>query len=175
MKSTLAQLTSIEGKASNVRQSHATVAWGNSCRNSYECLFRLSDTPVALRVNSPIFIEDGETVRLVGSRNLDGVFDAVAYHNQSSGGSGMAAWTWPEQKQAIFAVVSGGLLVFFVVFFAVFSRTQNMRVDTDTVLYAYIGIGLPGGMGLVLVLWGVRTFVRYRNEIRTIEKLLNDE
>ena len=60
------------------------MAWGNS----YECSFRLSGTPVALRVSGPIFIEDGETVRVVGRDNWNGVFDASAYYNRSSGASG---------------------------------------------------------------------------------------
>jgi len=58
-----AQLTSIEGIASDVRHARITlvspdVPWGAS----YECLFRVSGRPVALRVDGPIFIEDGETI-----------------------------------------------------------------------------------------------------------------
>src|SRR5215831_9087196 len=87
----------IEGVASDVRQARSAiisnsgfiVAWGAS----YECLFRLSDTPVALRVSDPIFIENGDTVKVVGRHNWNGVFDAVAYHNRSSRTSGNSGET----------------------------------------------------------------------------------
>jgi hypothetical protein len=89
----------IEGIASDVRQVRTSI---------YECLFRISGAPVALRVNSPIFIEDGERVRVVGQRNSNGVFDAVAYYSQSSGVSGRAKRTWSELEHAIANVVGGG-------------------------------------------------------------------
>jgi hypothetical protein len=181
MKLMLAQLTSIEGIASDVRQARTPtisnggfgVTWGSSWDTSYECLFRISNAPVALRVSSPIFIEDGETVRVVGRRNSNGVFDAVAYYNRSSGASGRAERTWSQWRHAIFNVVAGGLFVLCVVFFVVFSRSLNKRPDPDDVLFVNIGIGLVAGMGLALALYGLRMFVRYRSEIRTIERLLN--
>jgi|SRR5215510_947640 len=54
----------------------------------YECLFRLSGKPVLLRLNDPIFIKDGETIRVIGEYNGDGVFEAVAYYNRSAGVTG---------------------------------------------------------------------------------------
>jgi hypothetical protein len=45
---------------------------------------------VELRVSGPIFIDDGGTVRVVGRHNWNGVFEALAYHNQSSGASGIS-------------------------------------------------------------------------------------
>src|SRR5262249_32547168 len=66
----------IEGIASDVRHARTAIishggfgaAWGNS----YECLFRLSGTPVELRLSGPIFIENGEAVRVVGRHNWNG-------------------------------------------------------------------------------------------------------
>src|SRR5262249_19584180 len=116
----------IEGKASDVRQVRTSI---------YECLFHISGAPVALRVNSPIFIKDGETVRVVGRRNSNGVFDAVAYYSQSSGTSGMAKRTWSEWDHTIFCVMGGGLLMLFVALIAVFSESLNKRPDPDKALF----------------------------------------
>lgn len=155
----------IEGKASDVRQVRTSI---------YECLFRISGAPVALRVNSPIFIEDGERVRVVGRRNSNGVFDAVAYYSQSSGISGMAKRTWSEWEHAIFSVMGGGLLALFVALVAVFSESLNKRPDPDKALFINIAMGFASAVGLALMLYGLTMFLRYRGEIRTIARLLNN-
>jgi hypothetical protein len=171
------QFKAIEGTASDVRQTRrATIisnggigrAWDKSWDASYECLFRLSEAPVTLRVGCPIFIEDGETVRVVGSHNGNGVFDAVAYYNRSSGASGMPEWVWSRQDHYMIQAVEGALLVFFVVFFVVMTGALEA-------LFVNIGVGLFGGIGLVLMLYSLRRFVRSRSEIRAIERLLKGE
>jgi hypothetical protein len=173
----------IEGTASDVRQAARSsinvnvgfgMTWGTSWDTSYECLFRISGAPVALRVSSPIFIEDGETVRVVGQRNSNGVFDAVAYYNQSSGASGSAKRTWSQWQHAIFCVMGGGLLALLVTLVAVFSGSLNKRPDPDDVLFINIAMGFVGAMGLALTLYGLTMFLRYRGEIRMIARMLND-
>ncbi len=181
MESILAQLASIEGKASDVRLTRAPIIinsrfgalWGNYWGSSYECVFRLSNVPVALRVSGPVFIKDGEDVRVVGWCNLNGVFDAVAYYNRNSGVSGKSEWVWSRHHRAMFNAVAGLLLVFFVVSFVVLSRVLNIRSAPDDALFVNIGVGLFGGLGLVLMLYGLTLFVRYRREIYMIERLLN--
>src|SRR5262245_12071584 len=121
VKTMLAQLTSIEGIAADVRQSRTTVvsigrSW-NSSYTVYECLFRLSGTPVALHVDDPIFIEEGETVTVIGTYNQNGVFGASAYRNRSSGASGNSGFA-SDQQNAILLAGTGVVCVGFVVFLA---------------------------------------------------------
>jgi hypothetical protein len=182
MKSMVAQLTSIEGKASDVRQARTTIisnggfgmAWDKSSGTSYECLFRISDAPVALRVSSPIFIEEGETVKVVGIQNLHGVFDAVAYCNRSSGASGKSESVWSREDHAMIYSISGAVFVFFVVSFAIWARSQGRQPNPDDALFMSIGVGLFVCLGLVLALYSLRLFMRYRRERHMIEGLLND-
>jgi hypothetical protein len=180
MESILGQLASIEGKASDVRVTRAPIVlngrygalWDNLWGSSYECVFRLSNAPVALRVSGPVFIKDGETVRVVGWCNLNGVFDAVAYYNRTSGVSGKSEWVWSRHHRAMFNAVAGLLLVFFVVFFVVLSGVLDIRSDPGDAPIVRIGVGLFGGLGLALMLYGLTLFVRYRREIYMIERLL---
>ena len=182
MKSMLARLISIEGIASDVRQARTTVisnggfgvARDKSSGTSYECLFRISDAPVALRVSSPIFIEDGEKVRVVGRHNGNGVFDAVAYYNRSSGASGKSESVWSREDHAMIYAISGAVFVFLVVSFAVWARSQGRQSNPDNALFISIGGGLFVCLGLVLALYSLRLFVRYRRERHMIERLLND-
>jgi hypothetical protein len=157
------EFKSIEGIASDVRQAHTTVTVNGRIEgNSYECLFRVSGAPVALRVSNPIFIEDGETVRVVGIHNGNGVFDAVAYYNRSSRASGMSASVWSRQDHAMIYAISGALFAFLVVTFAVWANFKG------------IGVVLFGSLGLVLALYSLRLFARYRSERREIERLLRE-
>jgi len=178
MKSMLAQVTSIEGKASDVRQARATIVsnggfgedWGNPRSAPYECLFRLSGKPVALRVSGPIFIEDGETVRVVGRHNSNGVFEALAYYNRSSGVSGTSDEASVRRLFAIgFAVICGlGVMMFSA------APLMSRFVRDDHVLADSI-LGVCAVFGLPLVLIGWVMFARYRSGVRTIERLLNGE
>jgi hypothetical protein len=167
----LAQLKSIEGIASDVRQTRATIisingAWGNS--HLYECFFRLSGAPVALRVTDPIFIEDGETVRVVGIHNGNGVFDAVAYHNRTSGASGNYGHGTIEKFFALGIAVVGGIMAFLIVPFTnLFFRVDIHFGDPLSLMIAFTG--------LLLLIWGGIRFLQRRSEIRTIKILLNDE
>jgi hypothetical protein len=125
--------------------------------------------PVQLRVSGPVFIDNGETVRVVGIHNGQGVFEALAYHNRSSGVSGNSYPALAKRLFAIgFAVICGlGLMVSLAApFMSRFIRDDNIFADA---LFAVCALyGLP----LLLVCWVM--FVRYRSETRTIEKLLND-
>jgi hypothetical protein len=166
----------IEGIASDVRQSRIAITpydgFGAPWDDSYECFFLLSGTPVALRVSNPIFIENGEAVRVVGRHNWNGVFDAVAYYNRSSRVSGNSDQAL-SQRQAIWMAALGGiLLVFFLFFVFVISSILDIRYDSDGALFVSIGGGLFGAMGLVLVLVGWIMLARRRSEIRTIGSLL---
>jgi len=167
----LAQLKSIEGIASDVRQTRATIissdgVWGNL--HLYECFFRLSGTPVALRVTDPIFIEDGETVRVVGIHNGNGVFDAVAYHNRTFGASGYYGQGTVEKFFALGVAVVGGIMVFLIVPFT----NLFFRVDIHFGDPLSLGIAFTG---LLLLIFGGKKFLQRRSEIRTIKILLNDE
>src|SRR5262245_41079183 len=146
----------IEGMASNVRQARA--AWGNS----YECLFYLSDTPVALRVNRPVFIENGETVKVVGRRNWNGAFEALAYYTRSSGASGNSdqALGKGEYDKLMATICLFGMTVAVVglITGSLFIRTL---ADLLFVVCAFFGL---------LLVIGLRMFLRYRSEIRTIAK-----
>jgi hypothetical protein len=66
------------------------------------------------------------------------------------------------------------LLVLFVALIAVFSESLNKRPDPDKVLFINIAMGFAGVVGLALTLYGLTKFLRYRGEIRTIARLLND-
>ena len=153
------KLEAIGGKASDIRQTRTT--WGNS----YECLFHLSGMPVALRVNSPIFIEDGESVKVVGKHNWNGVFDGLAYYNRSSGASGNSdqalAQTLHDKLMATICVLGIALAV-------IGGITSSLFIHgiTDLLLVVCVFFGL-------LLVIGLMMFVRYRSEIRTIAKLLN--
>jgi hypothetical protein len=150
----------IEGKASGVRQARAT--WGNS----YECLLQVSGTPVALRVNSPVFIEDGETVKVVGMHNLNGVFDALAYYNRSSGASGNSEQALARRLyDKLMATICGLGITLAVVGLFISSLFIHGISDLLFVVCAFSGL---------LLIVGLTMFIRYRNEIRTIAKLLND-
>jgi hypothetical protein len=161
------QLKSIDGIASDIRQARATIisssgyeaSWGTS----YECLFRLSGTPVVLRLSNPIFIENGETVRIVGRHNQNGVFEALAYHNRSSGASGITAYRTVSMLFAMGMTIIGGIATFF-------GWGLLNRVDFIELIIGFV-IGLVGP-ALVLVCW--INFFRSRTEIHTIERLLND-
>jgi len=163
----------IEGIASDVRQARSAiisnsgfiVAWGNS----YECLFRLSGTPIALRVSGPIFIEDGETVRVVGRHNWNGVFDALAYYNRSSGASGNSDGALAQRLfDKLIATICGlGIMVCLAApFMSLFIRGGHLVTDLLFIVFALFG--------LPIVLVGWRMFVRYRSETRTIASLLNN-
>jgi hypothetical protein len=150
----------IEGKASGVRQARAT--WGNS----YECLLQVSGTPVALRVNSPVFIEDGETVKVVGRHNLNGVFDALAYYNRTSGASGNSEQALAQTLyDKLMYTICGVGMALAVVGLITSSLFIHRVTDLLFVVFAFFGL---------LLAIGLRMFVRYRSEIRTIASLLND-
>ena len=68
----------------------------------------------------------------------------------------------------------GGLLMLFVAIIAVFSESLNKRPDPDKVLLINIVMGFASAVGLALMLYGLTMFRRYRGEIRTIARLLND-
>src|SRR5262245_7409047 len=103
----------IEGTVSDVRLARATIISNGGPRViSYECLFRISGTPVALRVTDPVFIEDGESVRVVGRHNEKGVFDAVAYHNRASKVSGNYGAGTVEKLVALGIAITGGIMAF---------------------------------------------------------------
>jgi hypothetical protein len=178
MKSLSTQLTSIEGMASDVRQARATIvsnggfgaAWDNSLNNSYECLFRLSDAPVALRVGSPIFIDEGQTVRVDGRHNGNGVFEALAYHNRSSGVSGIADGVLFQSFFDKWIFVLAGFCVavpFTLIFVSRFVRDDHWVANPIITACAFFV--LP----FMLVSWAM--YERYRNEVRAIERLLNDK
>lgn len=160
-------LKAIEGIASDVRQAQIIrISSDNSAADwadSYECLFRLSGTPVELRVSSAIFIENGETVRVVGRHNRDGVFEASAYYNRSSGVSGKSEWARYLQFIGI------GMAIFGVGEIAYFRLLFGERFFRD--------VGVPFGVfviiGLSLALAGLITFMRAQGKIREISKLLN--
>jgi len=167
MKSIVAQLTSIEGEALDIRQTRTTImsnggAWGAS----YECLFRISGMPVALRVSSPIFIEEGETVKVVGIQNLHGVFDAVAYCNHSSGVSGhsgqlFASTFWAEVLFLFGVIMLVAALVAALFFPEDFSYTKPLFMS-------FALIGLP------LVFIGWKMYLRSRSHLQRIERLIYD-
>jgi len=171
MKSMVAQLTSIEGKASDVRQARTTImssggAWGAS----YECLFRLSDMPVALRVSGPIFIEEGETVKVFGIQNLHGVFDAVAYCNQSSGVSGhsdqlFASTFWAEMLFLLGVITLVAALVAALIEALFFPEAFSY---TKPLFISFVLIGLP------LVFIGWKMYLRSRSHLQRIERLFYD-
>jgi hypothetical protein len=168
MESILAQLTIIKGEASDVRQSRTTImsnggAWGTW----YECLFRVSGKPVALWVNGPIFIEDGETVTVIGMYNQDGVFAASAYYNQSSGVSGRAESG--SQWEGIMLAGVGGIMLCGLVFLQL---TVVSGHDRDLVINL-LSLFLLVLAGLVIY-WGVMGFVRFRMIRRAFERLFND-
>lgn len=157
----------IEGKASDVRQSRTTIiSSGGVCDHTYECLFRLSDTPVALRVSSPIFIEDGETVKVVGMHNWYGVFDALAYHNFSTGASGNSdralAQTLYDQLVAIICILGMTLAIV-----GLFTSSFFIHKVADLLFVVCAFFGLLLAIGLAI-------FLRYRSEVHTIARLLDD-
>jgi hypothetical protein len=150
------QFESIEGIASDVRQ----IRIQNSLyeNQTYECLLRLSGQPVQIRVNSSIFIEDGESIRVIGAFDGDGVFIAIVYHNLTAGVFGKS--TSPDDlKQATarakfagaFFILIGGILYLF----------------THFILWL-----LPCILGLAFILVGWLFFVRAGKRIQAIEKLL---
>src|SRR5262245_51830903 len=98
-------LKAVKGTASDVRQARTTIISNGWRDNSYECLFRLSGEPVALWISSPIYIEDGETVIVIGAFNRNGIFEALAYHNLSTRVSGKSEFTRYEKY-------AGGVMVF---------------------------------------------------------------
>lgn len=156
-------LKAIEGIASDVRQARTTIISTGGFRedraDSYECLFRLSGTPVALQVNSAIFIEDGETVRVVGAFNRNGAFEASAYYNRSSGVSGVSKMAWRQTLAlALVAIVFLGL--FFFMELLVGDLGPWFRVVQAIIVLAFALVGW-----IIFAQW---------SEIRTIERLLND-
>lgn len=167
----LAQLISIEGIASDIRSSHITtvVSDGRTLTSSsfYECLFRLSGKPIVLRVDSPIFIADGETITVIGMYNQDGVFGAAAYRNRSSGASGRSGYA-SDQQQAILLAGVGVVMVGFVVFMALIMNPRDYG-ELSVRLFALCAVLT----GLGIVLWGVMRFRRYRSKARAIEERLN--
>lgn len=167
----LAQITSIEGIASDVRQSRITtvVSDGRALQSSslYECLFRLSGKPVVLRVDGPIFIEDGETIIVIGMYNQDGVFGAAAYHNRSSGASGRSGYA-SDQQQAILLAGLGVVFVGFVVFMALLMDPRDYGGWSDRLFALCVVL-----TGLGIALWGMMMFRRYRSKARAIEERLN--
>jgi hypothetical protein len=133
-------------------------------------LFRLSGTPVYLQLDDPIFIENGETVRVVGRQNENGVFEALAYNNRSSGVSGNAGGALFRRLFVILIVVIGVLVIATAPFAATlmsrFVRDDHMVADSVAAFCAIYGAPLA------LVGWLMNR--RYRGEIRRIERLLND-
>jgi hypothetical protein len=171
MKTMLDQLTSVEGTASDVRQAGITIILnGVGYDESSQCLFRLSDMPVDLRVNGPVFIQNGETVRVVGKHNWNGVFDAVAYYNRSSGASGNSgkalAQRLCDKMMATICLFGITLGVVGPITSSLFVRGGHLVTD---LLFMVCSLFI-----LPLVIIGSRRFLRYRSETRTIEKLLND-
>jgi len=165
------ELKGIEGIASDVRQARITTVVSDgrtlSSSSSYECLFRLSGKPVALRVDGPIFIEDGEPITVIGMNNQDGVFGAFAYRNRSSGASSKSGFA-SDQQQAILLVVLGGVFVGFVAFMALIMNPRDYGL-WSVQLFAFCTVLT----GLGIMLWGVIRFMQYRNMARAIERLLN--
>jgi hypothetical protein len=112
----------------------------------------------------PIFIKNGETVRVVARHNWNGVFDAVAYYNLSSRVSGNSDRASVQGLFAIGMTIVAGIMVFFAVFDRLFAR-EGLTLS-DPLVVSLVLFGLP----LVLVGWIM--FVRSRSEIRTIGRLL---
>jgi len=169
MKSMLAQLTRIEGIASDVRQSRITVLSSDApWTNTYECLFRISGKPVDLRVDGPIFIEDGETVTVIGVRNQNGVFEASAYYNRSSGVSGRSGLGWSRWRGMMIAAVGVIYVFFFVVAHLATSSGSSPDVVENLLFLLNVALG-----GLIIV-WGLLMFMQRQIRNRTIERLLND-
>jgi hypothetical protein len=163
----LAQLTSIEGMASDVRQARITVVSRDvPWRDSYECLLRISDRPVVLRVDGPIFIKDAETIVVIGTYNRDGVFEASAYYNRSSGVSGRSGRGLDKWRGIMLAGVGVGLASFYVLMRHL-SGPDNDLVGPLLFSFNFILLG-------VVVVWGLVMFVQGRIRNRTIERLLND-
>lgn len=162
-------LTSIEGIAKDVRQARTRIfSYGRAWDASYECLFRLSGTPVALRVSGPVFIDDGETVRVVGNHNLHGVFDAVAYHNRSSGVSGNSDYAYFRKHIGIATAFFGGAVALGPALIKRLITLNGLPIQVGPLPLVSLLIGLS------IVLVGLLIFVRSRGIIRTIEGLLND-
>lgn len=161
----IGSLKAVEGIASDVRQVHKTIISSAKLKEtSYECLFRLSSVPVALRVNSPIFIGDGETVRVVGRYNRNGVFEALAYQNLSSGVSGHKLENVSSKKViAIGGTIIGGIAIL-LGWGLLKSGDSTERV-----------IGLVTGLvGLFLAYACWIDISRSRSEVHAIDSLLND-
>jgi hypothetical protein len=114
----------------------------------------------------PVFIENGETVKVVGMRNLNGVFDALAYYNQSSGASGNSDVALAQTLYDKLMRTICGLGIAMAVF-GLFAGSLFIHTISD-LLFVVCAFS-----GLLLVV-GLTMFIRYRNETRTITKLLND-
>jgi hypothetical protein len=123
-------------------------------------LFRLSGEPVALRISSPIFVGDGETVIVIGAFNRNGIFEASAYHNLSTGVSGKSERHRAKTNEAVVAVLSGIVLIGFALFAPNFLRVP-------------VPVAFPL-LGLAIALVGLIMFVRSWSMDRTINGLLEE-
>jgi len=167
------EFKAIQGKASAIRQSRTIVsldfwAWAYS----YECLFDLSGRSVQLLVSSPIFIREGETVRVVGIHNCNGVFTAVAYRNHSSGVSGNSDCLFIPKLWAEGLAGFGGLLIVAPFLIGLFIHYLNPGPFIDHIDFAPLFISFVV-VGLLLVLFGSVLFVRFSSNVRALERLLD--
>jgi hypothetical protein len=150
-------LKAVKGTASDVRQARITIISNGWRDDTYECFFRLSGEPVALSVSGPIYIEEGETVIVIGAFNRNGIFEASAYHNLSAGVSG-------KSGQDGFNKLQGGLLALF----------GMLVLGMQFFLSDFIPVGVTAIVALAFVLCGLIVFVRSRSLDRTIDGLLEE-
>jgi hypothetical protein len=155
------RLKAIEGIVSDAHQTRTTTIVSKELGyfEKYECSFHLSGTPVVLQVSSPIFIENGETVRLVGIHNQNGMFEALAYYNRNSDVSGSQEWS----SRWILALAAGwgGFLVFIGASIGGKDLTHFWDI-------------IPGLFGSIIVIGSLVCFERSRILMHTVEWLLND-
>jgi len=139
----------IEGTASDTRLTKtnqlATYQYNFYPTAIYECLFRLSGKPVLLRLNDPIFIKDGESIRVIGEYNGDGVFEAVAYCNRSAGVTGKKEIFQLTLYFAITITILYAIIMFLLIALTeVFGETPSQLNSEDyffSVLIMLIGLG----------------------------------
>jgi hypothetical protein len=153
------EFKAIEGTASDVPQVRLY---------SRYLLFRLSGAPVELRVSGPIIIDNGDTVRIVGRHNWNGVFEAMAYYNRSSRVCGNLDLLVAQKLLGVVIAIIGGILVLFAA--PVMSLiVHEALLFTDPVFETLVLLGL------LIALVGYVIFVRSQSKIRAIERLLNGE
>lgn len=153
------EFKAIQGTASDVPQVRLY--------NRY-LLFRLSGAPVELRVSGPIIIDNGDAVRIVGRHNWNGVFEAMAYNNRSSGVCGNSDELLVQKLTGVGIAIIGGMLVFFAApFMSLIVHEALLFTDPVFQMFALFG--------LLIALVGYVMFVRSRTKIRALERLMNDE